>query len=301
MQHGALAPRRGRAAAGRQVDQEQVRRRAEGHPPGPEEVRAGGRRRRAGGSGPAHTGGVGWRGVATHRSWPVRRFSTIWSWGTEPAGKKEPWAPLCPSPTTCCRSGKGTGDAHPGSRPTWPPAGHKASGRLFSHFSSPVGRISSSQVVTKVTPCAFLADGGPGTRHRCENSWGFAPAGLQGRAAGPSATCLPVSSRSKGCLLGRPAGPSLGPCPHPVPRLPTATWTSSSRPFLKGTSCSSRTLGKPWTLCWTRCSAGTPLKRESEFPVPPSQFSLREPRDHAPWRLWPLRREEVRGTAPPSW
>ena len=49
VQHGALAPHRGRPAAGHQVDQKQIWQRAEGHPPGTEEVR-GHRGGRGGGS-----------------------------------------------------------------------------------------------------------------------------------------------------------------------------------------------------------------------------------------------------------
>lgn len=118
---------------------------------------------------------------------------------------------------------------------------------------------------------------GPGTRHRCENIWGCTPVGPQGRGRQmpqsfpQGSSCWPLGRLSSGVFslrglpAGHPAVPSLARVltwPHVVP---PATWTSSSRRFPKGTSYSSRTLAKLWTLCWTRCSAGTPLKRESEF------------------------------------
>lgn len=59
--------------------------------------------------------------------------------------------------------------------------------------------------------------------------------------------------------------------------MPAATWTSSSRPSQKGTPCSSRTLARQWTLCWTPSWAGTRSRRGSEWPRPPPRSQAREP------------------------
>lgn len=92
--------------------------------------------------------------------------------------------------------------------------------------------------------------------------------GLGGaRASGPRSSLPPAGTR-----------PSLGPRSLAVSHAaPAATWTSSSRPSQKGTPCSSRTLARQWTLCWTPSWAGTRSRRGSEWPRPPPRSQAREP------------------------
>lgn len=125
-----------------------------------------------------------------------------------------------PPPSTCCSRDR----ASPRLESHVAPANHEASGWSFSHFSSLVGHISSSQWSLGPPHFAFLVHRGLGTRHGCENVWldscegaalPKAPRGDVHRC--PSVTCLLVPSGSEGHLLGRPAVPSLGPRPYLAP------------------------------------------------------------------------------------
>lgn len=106
---------------------------------------------------------------------------------------------------------------------------------------------------------------------------------IQAEASGPPRGAGRVSEGHEPLALGRlcpPAGtrPSLGPRSLAVSHaVPAATWTSSSRPSQKGTPCSSRTLARQWTLCWTPSWAGTRSRRGSEWPRPPPRSQAREP------------------------
>ena len=68
-------------------------------------------------------------------------------------------------------------------------------------------------------------------------------------------SCPSWGTRLRGHRAPRPSRPDA---------VPTAIWTSSSRPSRKGTPCSLRTLARPSTRFWTPCWAGTRSKRESE-------------------------------------